>query len=271
LYEACDVVELGLEIAGLRTGILTGDPGVAGVVRERYKDFLSEGTPGWRIEMRAEPARGPLFGGDVVVRRDGDRQRFSVQRGDFAGTLDLRQRSGTVTLADVHEASIDSFLRIAYSLALLDVGGLVLHAASLVRSRMARVFCGRSGSGKTTVARLSPDATLLSDELSIVRVLDKRARCYGTPFSGALGRAGEGRAAPLGGIYFLRHDSRHAVEAVKPRQALERLLPNVLFFAREAELTARVLGVAADLVEAVPCFDLSFRLDPGFWEVIERA
>ena len=43
----------------------------------------------------------------------------------------------------------------------------------------------------------------------------------------------------------------------------------MLFFVREADLTARVLGVAADLVEAVPCFDLSFRLDPGFWEVID--
>jgi hypothetical protein len=56
-----------------------------------------------------------------------------------------------------------------------------------------------------------------------------------------------------------------------PRRALERLLPNVLFFARDPELTARVLDIAGELVESVPCFDLSFRLDPGFWEVIDRA
>src|SRR3989442_10074637 len=85
-------------------------------------------------------------------------------------------------------------------MAFLEVRGLVLHAASLIRRGRAHLFCGPSGSGKTTVARLSPDATLLSDELSIVRIFDKRARCYGTPFSGELARAGEDRAAPLGGV-----------------------------------------------------------------------
>ena len=79
------------------------------------------------------------------------------------------------------------------------------------------------------------------------------------------------RAAPLVGIYFLHHGGRHAVEALGPKEALARLLPNVLFFAREADVTAAVFHIAADLVEAVPCFDLSFRPDPGFWEVIRNA
>ena len=265
------MAELGVEIAGVGTAIVTRDPEVLGVVRGLYKGFLSTGSSGWRIEMKVEAAPSPSFAGDLVVRRDGDRAHFAVRRGDFAGTLDLCHRAGVVTLSAGDEVPVDSFLRILYSLALLEVRGLVLHAASLIRRGRAHLFCGPSGSGKTTVARLSPDATLLSDELSIVRIFDKRARCYGTPFSGELARAGEDRAAPLGGIYFLHHGRDHAIEAMKPRQALQRLLPNVLFFARDAELTARVLGIAADLVEAVPCFDLSFWLDPGFWEVIESA
>jgi len=267
------VDEVRLGIAGLHTGILTRDPEVARIVRARYKGFLSAGTPadtpGWRIEMKAEPS--PTLTDDVVVRPDSRPARFQVTRGDLAGTVDLGQRRGTVSLAQPNEFSIDSFLRIVYSLALVDAHGLVVHAASLIRNGRAFLFCGRSGSGKTTIARLSRDATLLSDELSIVRITERRARCYGTPFWGDLARAGADRAASLHAIYFLHHGSRHAVEAVRPRQALERLLPNVLFFAREADLTARVLGIAADLVEAVPCFDLSFRLDAGFWEVIDRA
>jgi hypothetical protein len=265
------VTELGLEIAGLRAGILTRDPDLAGVVRERYKGFLTAGIPDWRIEVTSDATSGAAFAGDVLVRRDGASTRLAVRRGDFAGTLDLRGRSGTVTLSDSSEVSIDSFVRVAYSLALLDVRGLIVHASSLVRRGRAYLFCGRSGSGKTTIARLSPDATLLSDELSVVRLGEGRARCYGTPFRSELARAGEDRAAPLHAVYFLHHGSRHVVDAVKPRQALERLLPNVLFFAREPELTARVLDIAADLVAAVPCFDLSFRLDPGFWELIGRA
>jgi hypothetical protein len=112
---------------------------------------------------------------------------------------------------------------------------------------------------------------VLSEELSVVRVAEGRALCYGTPFSREPARAGEDRAAPLAGVYFLRHGSHHAVQPTGPKRALGRLLPNVLFFARDAEVTGTVFRIAADLVEAIPCFDLAFRPDPGFWEVIERA
>jgi len=249
------VAELSIGIAGLRTAVITRDPDVATVVRDRYEGFLSTGPADWRIEI-SPPSGGVPFSKDVVVRRDGGPARFSVRRHDFAGTVDVSERTADLTLTSPDDVSINSFLRILYSLALVETRGLVVHAASLVRDGAAYLFCGPSGSGKTTVARLSTDATLLSDELSIVRI----AEGYG-----------EDRAAPLIGIYFLHHGGRHAVEALGPKEALARLLPNVLFFAREADVTAAVFRIAADLVEAVPCFDLSFRPDPGFWEVIRNA
>jgi hypothetical protein len=264
------MAELSIKIAGLRTAVVARDPDAAAVVGDRYEGFLSTGPADWCIEIGPRPGRRP-FSDDVVVRRDGGPGRFSVTRHDFAGTIDLRERTADLTLANPDDVPIDSFLRILYSLALVEAHGLVVHAASLIRSGGAYLFPGPSGSGKTTVARLSPDATLLSDELSIVRIAEGRALCFGTPFRGELALAGENRAAALLGMYFLRHGGRHAVEPLRPRQALARLLPNVLCFAREADVTAAVFGIAADLVEAVPCFDLSFRPDPGFWEVIRNA
>jgi len=265
------VVELSIGIAGLRAAVVTQDPKVARVVRDRFKGFDSSGPADWRIEISLPPGSLPSSG-DVVVKRDGVPARFSVKRHDFTGTVDVGRRTADVTLTQAHdvseEVSIESFWRILYSLALVEAHGLVVHAASLVRDRRAYLFSGRSGSGKTTVARLSTDATLLSDELSIVRMTDGSPVCFGTPFRGELALSGEDRAAPLVGMYFLRHGDRHAVQALGPGQALARLLPNVLFFAREADVTAAVFRIAADLVEAVPCFDLSFRPDPGFWEVI---
>jgi energy-coupling factor transporter ATP-binding protein EcfA2 len=143
------------------------------------------------------------------------------------------------------------------------------HASCLVRANKAYLFCGPSGSGKTTVARLSHEATVLTDELPVVRVVNGRAIAYGTPFWGQLARGAENRSAPLAGIYFLRQAQRHAVRPVGLRPALEQLLANVLFFAREGGLPAQVFGIAADLIEAVPCFQLFFRPDPGFWEAID--
>jgi hypothetical protein len=209
------------------------------------------------------------------VRRDGGPARFSIRRWDFAGTVDLGRRAADVTLTGSDDSSdgvsFESFLRILYSLALVEAHGIVVHAASLVRDEGAYLFCGPSGSGKTTIARLSTDATLLSDELSVVRIAGGHAVCFSTPFRGELALAAEDRAAPLVGIYGLHHGSRHVVRALRPGHALARLLPNVLCFAREPDVTAMVFGIAADLVEAVPCFDLSFRPDPGFWEVIRNG
>jgi hypothetical protein len=262
--------ELSLQIAGLRTAIGTRDPHVAAVVRDHYQGFLSSGPADWRVEI-GPPREGLPFSENVVVARDGRPARFSVSRRDFAGTVDLDERTADVALASPDDVSINSFLRILYSLALVEAHGLVVHAAGLVRDGGAYLFSGPSGRGKTTVARLSAGALLLSDELSIVRIAEGHAVCFGTPFRGELALAGENRGAPLVGVHFLHHGGRHAVEALGPGRALARLLPNVLFFAREADVTAAVFRIAADLVEAVPCFDLWFRPDPGFWEVIRNA
>jgi hypothetical protein len=268
------VADLTLAIAGVPAELTTSDPGLADVVRERYKGFLgadrTADSPTWHIELNAA-ATSPALTDDVVVRPDGRPDRFLVSRGDLAGIVDLGARRGTASLATPNEFAVDTFLRIVYSLALVEAGGLIVHAASLVRHGRALLFCGPSGSGKSTLARLSRDATLLSDELSIVRIAQQGARCHGTPFWGELARAGEDCAAPLHGIYFLHHGRHHAVEPLRPRAALERLLPNVLFFAREPRLTARVFGLAAAVVDAVACADLTFCLDDGFWEVIDHA
>jgi hypothetical protein len=264
------VAELSLAIGGLRTAILTFDHEIAAVVQARYKEFLSPGLPDWRIELAARSAADRAPGVDVEVRRDGGPRRFNVRRSDLAGTLDLGERRGHAALVP-GDVAVESFLRIAYSLALVDVRGVLPHASCLVRANKAYLFCGPSGSGKTTVARLSHQATVLTDELPVVRMVNGGAIAYGTPFWGQLARGAENRSAPLAGIYFLHQAKRHAIRPVGLRPALERLLSNVLFFAREGGLPAQVFGIAADLIEAVPCFELFFRPDPGFWEAIDDA
>jgi hypothetical protein len=131
------------------------------------------------------------------------------------------------------------------------------------------MFPGPSGSGKTTLTRLSADATLLSDEISIVRLgADDSASCYGSPFWGERGEAGRNAAVPLGAVHFLRHADRHVATPLTPRRALVLLLSNVLFFAAEPALVARVLDVAAALVRRVPCYTLGFRPESSVWEAI---
>jgi hypothetical protein len=263
------VTEITVEIGGVRAALVTADRQVAAVVSSRYAGFICAGPADWRFEI-GRRAEGLVSLEDVVVR-GGGRGRLEIERHDFLATLDLRARAGTVALGAVDHIAVDTFLRVAYSLALLEAGGLLVHAASLGRGARAWVFAGPSGSGKTTLTRLSPEATLLSDEISIVRLAADGARCHGSPFWGELARPGDNVAVRLAAIHFLRHADRHAATPVVPRASLAALLPNVLFFAAEPSLVARVLDVAGTLVQRVPCFALGFRPDAAVWEAIEHA
>jgi hypothetical protein len=263
------VAEITVDIGGVRVAFVAADPEIAALVGDRYAGFLADGPADWRFETTRRPA-GLVALEDVAVRGLGPR-RLEVERHDFLATLDLDAQAGWVALGAVDHVALDTFLRVAASLALLPAGGLLLHAASLGRAGRAWAFPGPSGSGKTTLTRLSPDATLLSDEISIVRLDADGARCHGSPFWGELARPGERTAVPLTALHFLRHADRHAATPLAPRAALRALLPNVLFFAAEPALVARVLDLAAALVARVPCFTLGFRPDAAVWGTIEHA
>jgi hypothetical protein len=265
------VGDVTVEVGGVRAAIQTRHPEVADVVARRYAGFLSPEPAHWRIEAGLRP-EGLVALEDVVVRAAGAPGRLTLERHDFVATLDVPARSGTLALGAVDDVALDTFLRVVYSVALLEAGALLVHAASLGRDARSWMFPGPSGSGKTTLTRLSPDATLLSDEISIVRLgADGGACCYGSPFWGERGEAGRNAAVPLRAIHFLRHAERHATTPLTPRRALAALLANVLFFAAEPALVARVLAVAAGVVERVPCFALGFRPEASVWEAIDGA
>jgi hypothetical protein len=262
------VPELIVQIGGLRTAVVGRDPVVRRLVADRYAGFLTAGAADWTLTVGPRACgRVPLE--DVVVRAlDGSGRRLACERHDFLADLDLDARTGAVELGALDAVALDTMLRVVHSLALLERRTLLVHASSLVRGGGAYLFPGRSGAGKTTVTRLSPDAMLLSDEISLV---EAAGAAHGSPFWGELARPGANVRVALRGIYFLSHAAAHAAAPLSRRQALAHLLPNVLFFATEPALVARVLDVASALVAAVPCWRLSFRRDPGFWDVVAPA
>src|SRR5258708_30403384 len=137
-------------------------------------------------------------------------------------------------------------LRIVRSLVLARQGGLLVHAASGVRTGRAFLFAGVSGAGKTTISRLAPaDAVLLTDEISYVRpetagdgqsagtslgAADPRVRAtssyqaYGTPFAGELEKPGENLRAPIGALYLLAQGPENRIEPVPAADAVRHVM-----------------------------------------------
>src|SRR5438105_12050604 len=139
--------EIGLAIGGFRATVVTRQTPVIDALRRRYADFLARDSGDWLLHIDVEPRpHGP--GESVVVERDGAPDSFDVSRYDFAGRVDLARRVANVTVAEAHELTLDSLLRVILSLVLPADHGLLVHAASVVRGGRGYLFPGVSGAGK---------------------------------------------------------------------------------------------------------------------------
>jgi len=234
--------------------------------------FLSEsGGSGSAIKLEVHMQSRSRFPGlsspnpAEVYSRDG---RMVIKGRDFGGYLDLNGNAGEAEISSGD--SFESFLRITLSLILPNRDGIAIHASSLVKDGRAYVFPGKPGAGKTTIVKLSPDATLLTDEISIIRGIGETPRAYGTPFYGDLGIPGENTSAPVAGLYFPVKDGKNYVERLDSRSALEQLLPNVILFGQDQELMRKAFYLSCELAASVPCYALHFLPDPSFWSCIDE-
>jgi hypothetical protein len=164
--------------------------------------------------------------------------------------------------------TLDCLLRILLTWMLLPHRGFLLHAATVIREGRAYLFMGKSGAGKSTVASLAPEGSVLTDELSLVRREDGIWRAYGTPFWGEF-RAGDlNTSAPIAGIFRLVHAEENRVTPLRPVEFLRAMIGNVLFFSRQPADSQRLLNIVSQTAQELPGFTLEFRKDRTFWEVL---
>jgi hypothetical protein len=220
---------------------------------QRYARFRAPRAPGLKVVLDAsrtalpEPASFVYALDDAVLRLGPTAAHFQGVR---------------------HEYALDSLLRILLSVLLLPRRGFLLHAATVIREGKAYVFTGRSGAGKSTVARLSPPGSVLTDEISLLQSTGGAWQAYGTPFWGEFRAEGANCWAPVAGIFSLVQDREDRLEPLGMKEGLRALLPNVLFFDADAARTEQLLQVLVEAVEAIPCHQLHFQRHAGFWKVV---
>ncbi len=254
-----------VEIGGLPIGITSADGEFIAMLERRYEGFLGgEATVQFEVDVVAPTQIGDDQ--DLAVRCDGG--RWTMTRGDFRADFDPVSKHGKLRQG-AYPYAIDSVMRIVHSLMLVESGGFLLHAASVVRYGRAFIFTGVSGAGKTTISRLAPpDVTLLTDEISYITASDEGYRAFGTPFAGELARPGENVVAPIGGLYFLKQGASDGVQAVTRSDAARRLLRNILFFADDRSMVQKLFDIACDFVSRVPVYELTFRPTVEVWNLI---
>lgn len=168
-----------------------------------------------------------------------------------------------------HHVGVNSFLRIIFSLVLLEDQGFITHASSLIRNGKGYIFPGKSGAGKTTITRLTEDSILLSDEVSLIKKSNDQFKIFGTPFWGELAIGGMNTSINLDKVLFPIQDGNNYLKELKPLQALENLLPNVIFYYKDSELEKELFELCYEFVNSVPQYELHFKREPTFWRCIE--
>ena len=258
-----------VDIGNMPVRLSTADPSLVELLEQRYAGFVNPAaSPAFEFDVSIVEAETLGIDADLSVQARAD--QWLLERGDFRAGWNSRTRRGWIEQT-VNPYAVDSVLRIVHTLLLSTRGGFLLHAASVVRAGRAMLFMGPSGAGKTTMARLAPaDATLLTDEISYVRLVGDRYMAFGTPFAGELGHSGEAVSAPVSGVYWLEQAADNTLERLGGSQAVRMLMRNILFFAHDAELAAHLLKTSCHLAATVPMYRLAFAPDARVWDVLDE-
>lgn len=258
-----------LSIGGISLLLESDDHPIFSEIKDMYSNFIVKSSNySIKIELTfsndCNKFNNNLDHPEVKLERDKD--LISIVWNSFYGNFNLYDFKGELIFN--HPSSLNNYLRIIYSFILLDERGFLVHAASLIKNNVGYLFPGKSGTGKTTITRLSIDSILLSDEISLVKMIKGEYNIFGTPFWGELAIAGKNTHTPLNHIFLPKKDIKNYILPSKPINTLEWIVPNVLFFSDDEELKLKLFNICFDFVNSIPANELHFQADPSFWSVI---
>lgn len=161
--------------------------------------------------------------------------------------------------------------QIILSRVLADLQGCYLHASGASFNGQGLLFTGHSGAGKSTAVSFLPDhAEILCDDRMIVRKWPEGFRIHGTWSHGDI-QTVSARSAPLKAILFLNQSRDHRLERINDKRIAFRLLLAVLI---KPLVTAswwnQMLALIENMVREIPCYQLYFKKDRHFVDLLEN-
>lgn len=145
--------------------------------------------------------------------------------------------------------------------------GVLIHSSGVVHNNMAYMFIGHSGSGKSTVVRLSEPRVALSDEAILVQKLNEKLYCWGSPYGRE--HSGTNIYQELGGCLFLVQDTRTYVKKLTLMEGLPKLVTNLWCITDMKDISSDILDICEQIARTIPCYELHFELNNRFWDVID--
>ncbi|MDE6303252.1 MAG: hypothetical protein K2M01_00365 [Paramuribaculum sp.] len=260
-------------------------------LKPRFAEFatpLSAEKPVLEVEVKSmelpeyagERIYEPVHGGIGFISSCASRMGDGSLALEFRHVADAEPRllmimPSTLDRADITIASDgddnDSYflshaLMIAFMIATCGNGTLLFHSSAVVYSGKAYLFQGKSGTGKSTHARLWTEhivgAELLNDDNPLISFAeDGTAMAYGSPWSGKT-HCYRNVAAPVGAIVRIVRGAENSLRRLAPLKAYASLTASVFFmpFLSE-ELREKRHKTIERLAGSVACCEMHCRPD----------
>jgi hypothetical protein len=171
-------------------------------------------------------------------------------------------------------ATLLKLLFVFTCLVMINKGRLMVHGAGIKKRKGGGyVFIGISGKGKSTIAALSSDDKVLSDDATVIEVAGDACRIHATPFR----QLGSGQPSPsklhleqerLKKLLFIHHSATTFIQHRDQRIAFTELLKEHLhcFEVMGEPLKRQAFYLCRAVCIMTPSYDLFFRKDHSFWE-----
>lgn len=257
---------LVLDVAGIRVGVHCGTESLIDRLASRFRGFIGEtGDCTLDVQIHLDLESAPHTHISPEFSFEDGRVFFDLP--GYVGFIDP-ERAAVLRIASQTPANgVEYFLRVVYALLAFRADGLMVHGAGIVRAGRAYLFFGHSGSGKTTVARNSPEGLVLNDDLVILMPEENAWRAYGTPFSNPTQNAPSAESAPLAALLRLVQHPRVYAAPLTGAQAVAELLASVPIL---NGLPGPPLDRCQDILRQVPAYHLYLLPDDSFWPVVEK-
>lgn len=148
-----------------------------------------------------------------------------------------------------------------FMIMLLRFNGVILHSSGVSFDDKGFIFCGKSGSGKTTISNLfiqSNYATLLTDEALIIRKHNNSIKIFGSPWKGSGDNIYCNSSSLLHHIYFIYHGKTNSCMEVDKREAISILMKQAFPYFWDKTLMLRSFSLMTEITNTIPCSSLHF-------------
>ncbi len=151
----------------------------------------------------------------------------------------------------------------------------LVHSSGVIHQGAGFLFVGPSEAGKSTVASLSQDRTVINDEMNVVEFEGETPRLIGTGFNGHY-RDKQPGSAPLTAVLLLSQGTAHSLEPVSIGNAAcaiaAQVAPAVGLDQLADQATRQaMLDTGSRIAASTACRRLVFLPDAGFWPLLDSS